>query len=403
MNAALFVSLLLAQAGSSDWPQWRGPDRTGVVAATLPAPEGWPEGLTPAWRVEVGLGHASPVVVDGRVYVFARSDDDDREIVRALDLATGATRWEQGYEAPYTMNPAARGHGKGPKSTPLVATGRVFTLGIDGMLSSFSAVTGKMVWQTRFDDRFAETSPLYGHGTSPILAASKLIVHLGGPGRGALMALEPATGDVVWSTGDDGPGYTSPMVIGGELVTQTETHLAGFSLDSGARSWEIPFRTPYDQNIVTSVPLGEGRFLFSGLDQPTRVLSLAAGDAPASLWESEISFYMSTPVLARDRLIGFSNERRGHVVALDRDTGRTLWQSEGRMGENAAVVRWGPWVLVLTNEAVLHVIEASATSFTPIATYDVASTPTWAHPVPTRLGILIKDESSLSLLSLEAP
>jgi outer membrane protein assembly factor BamB len=218
----------------------------------------------------MGIGHSTPVVQGGRVFQFFRRGES--EAVRALDLATGKTVWEQTYEAPYDMNPAATSHGKGPKSTPLVSGGRLFTLGIAGTLSALDAATGRVLWRNDYSDRFDVTSPLYGSATSPMIAGGKLLVHLGGPGRGSLMALDSQTGEPVWTFDGDGPGYASPILatLGDreQVVTQTDGHIVSVSLDSGKLLWRIPFTTPYDQNIVTPVVHGE-RLIFSGLDSDT--------------------------------------------------------------------------------------------------------------------------------------
>ena len=126
------VVLLAAGLEAADWPQWRGPDRDGTIPG-LTARTDWPHSLSPGWKVTVGEGHASPVVVGDRVYVFSRQGED--EVVQALALGSGETLWRQAYPAPYEMNSAAYDHGKGPKSTPVVADGRVCTLGISGILA----------------------------------------------------------------------------------------------------------------------------------------------------------------------------------------------------------------------------------------------------------------------------
>src|SRR6185436_13788710 len=133
------LSSLCLTAYAADWPQWRGPNRDGSGAVFV-EPAKWPEQLTERWKVSVGLGHASPVLVGDRLYVFARLREN--ETVSALDAASGKVLWRSEYPAPYQMNPAASGHGPGPKSTPVVAGGRVFTLGISGILSAFDAGTG---------------------------------------------------------------------------------------------------------------------------------------------------------------------------------------------------------------------------------------------------------------------
>ena len=133
-----------AQRPSTDWPQWRGAQRDGAARFTPPAE--WPERLTERWKVEVGLGYSAPIIAGDRVFAFSRQDDT--EVMRALDAATGKTIWETKYVAAFKPNPAAtRTHGTGPKSTPAFADGRLYTLGMSGMVTAFDAASGKQLWQ----------------------------------------------------------------------------------------------------------------------------------------------------------------------------------------------------------------------------------------------------------------
>jgi hypothetical protein len=119
-------------------------------------------------------------------------------------------------------------------------------------------------------------------------------------------------------------------------------------------------------------------------------------------WDSsEAAFYLSSPVAAGGRLIGFSHKKKGHFVALDAKTGRLLWTSEGRQGENAALVALGTVVLALTAEGKLVAFDGAAATFAPLATYVVAESATWAHPAPVRGGFLVKDVDALTLWKLE--
>ena len=113
--AAGGMATVAAQQRPSDWPQWRGPNRDGVVPGWA-EPKTWPKELTKKWKVEVGLGYASPLLVGNRVYVFTRQNTE--EVMRALDAATGTQIWESRYAAPFKMSSAANRHGDGPKSTP---------------------------------------------------------------------------------------------------------------------------------------------------------------------------------------------------------------------------------------------------------------------------------------------
>ena len=123
---------------------------------------------------------------------------------------------------------------------------------------------------------------------------------------------------------------------------------------------------------------------------------------PEKVWEnSEASFYMSTPVLFGDMLFGLSHKNKGQFVCLDANTGRKLWSSEGRQGENAALVIGGDRLFLLTNDSELIVAKAGGQGFEIVRRYPVADSPTWAHPVMVGKGILIKDAEKLTFWSLE--
>jgi outer membrane protein assembly factor BamB len=397
----LFGLLLAGTAlAAADWPQWRGPTRDGRAA--LPAVARWPKALTRGWKAPVGLGHASPVVAGERVFVFAREGAD--EVASAYDLASGRRLWREAYAAPYTMNHAAASHGPGPKATPVVAGGRLYTFGISGIASCFDAGTGALVWRRTFPEHRAG-SPDYGVAVSPVVDGGRLILNVGGPGDGSLQSLDAATGATRWAWKGDGPGYASPIVaeLDGvrQLVVQTQGQVAGVDAASGAPLWTRPLRTPYEQNAVVA----NGLVVYSGLDQglhAVRPRRQGARWTAEEAWKNdEVSLYMSSPVVDGTRLFAFSHRKKGEFVCLDAASGRLLWRSEGRQGENAALVSVGRDLLALKDDAELLVLKMDAPGFTPVATYTVADGATWAHPVPTARGLLVKDVDSLALLRLE--
>jgi outer membrane protein assembly factor BamB len=340
--------------------------------------------------------------------VFLHSREGEEEVVSRFDLASGRRLWRQSYPAPYTMNPAARGHGKGPKSTPVVEDGRLFTLGISGILSVFDAETGRPAWRLDFRGRFRETSPLYGAAMSPVVDSGLLIVHAGGHDDGALIAISAATGEERWAWKGDGPGYASPVVaeLAGvrQVVTQTQNNVVGLSLQRGELLWNIPFRTDYDQNAVTPVIHGQA-VIYSGLGHgihAVRVVKRGTALAVEPQWENrEVSAYLSSPVLVGDRLYGLSHRQKGQLFCLDARTGKAIWTGPGRQGENAALVAAGGALLALTTDATLIVIRPDGAQFGPLATYTVADSPTWAHPAVVREGILVKDAETLALWRVE--
>lgn len=402
---AALLWLAASSGAAQDWPQWRGPNRDGI-ATGFSAPAAWPSALRKGWQVSAGSGHSSPVVAGGRVYLFYR--EGDAEAVSALDLASGREMWRQSYPAPYSINPAAFAHGKGPKSTPVVLGGRLYTFGIGGILSSFDAATGRLVWRKEFSREFRASSPLYGAASSPALDAGLLLAHVGGHDEGALTAFDAGSGAVRWSSKGDGPAYASPVIatLAGtrQVVTQTQSHVVGLAAASGERLWAIPFTTEYDQNAVTPVVDGDV-VIYSGLDkgvQAVRIVRSGDGFSAQPTWHNtEVSLYLSSPVLTGGRLYGISQRKKGQFFALDARDGRTLWLSEGRQGESATVVAAGQHLLFLTTEGRLVVVRADAASFAPVVTYTVAESPTWAQPALTGRALLVKDALHLALWRLE--
>ena len=391
---------------AQDWPQWRGPNRDGRLVGSV-APARWPATLKRAWKVEVGIGHSSPLIVGDAVYVFARQGEN--EVARRLAAATGKEIWRDSYPAPYEMNPAARGHGKGPKSTPVYADGNLYTLGISGVLSCLDAQTGKARWRHDFASRYKQTSPVFGTAMSPVADRGLVIAHVGGENDGALTAFDAKTGATRWRWAGDGPAYASPIVVtlGGvrQIVTQTQRRCVGVAVDTGTLLWSLPFTTSYDQNSVTPVAAGD-RLIFAGMRQPTfavRVRKNGAAWSAEKVWETrDVTMYMSTPVASGTRLYGMSERRSGQMFCLDVATGKLLWNGEGRMGDNASIWEAGPNVLALTTGADLIVYRKAGDALAEAARYEVADSATWASPAASRGRILVKDETTLASWNLPA-
>ena len=394
---SVFGAALVAetrQSATGSWPQWRGPARDGVARLALPAT--WPQTLTKRWEVTVGAGHASPVVAGNRVVLHAR--EGEREVVRAFDLSSGKELWRNEYAAPYTMNSAARGHGPGPKSTPAVDGQRIFTFGISGILSALDLSTGRLLWRTEAP----ASPPEFGTATSPIVVDSDVIVHVGAHDSGALSAFDAATGKPRWRWTGDGPSYASPVVaeIAGtrQLVTQSENAVVGIGLANGQLLWRVPFKTSYDQNSITPVVVKD-LVIYSGLDSGTtaiRIVSKGTSWATAPVWKNEqVSMYMSTPVASAGALFGLSHRNRGQFFALDLSTGKTLWTTPGRDGENASIILAGDVLLLSTTNAELIVARASPARFEEIKRYTIANSAVWAHPAVADRNILIKDIDKL--------
>src|SRR5262245_3045117 len=138
---SLFVLLVAASAGfAEDWPQWLGPRRDGSSTAKVVA---WKEPLKVLWTKPVGEGHSSPVIADGKVYLLTKVRDKSEEQLSAFDAVKGDVIWEKTYE----RTPFKSLFGNGPRGTPAVVDGKVYTFGITGVLTCWDAKSGEQVWQ----------------------------------------------------------------------------------------------------------------------------------------------------------------------------------------------------------------------------------------------------------------
>jgi len=386
---------------AQDWPQWRGPNRDGAIAS-FTAPAAWPRALTRRWQVEVGTGYATPLVVGERVYTFTRQGED--EVLTAFDAASAKQLWRAAYPSAFTMNAATRQHGPGPKSTPTFANGRIFTLGMTGVVLAFDAAAGRVLWQFPAPP----VQPQYHTAMSPVVEGNLVIVHVGGQDNGALTGFDVATGKVVWQWTGDGPAYGSPVVatFGGtrQVVTFTQEHFVGVALDPGALLWRRPYTTPATTTAQTPVihkdmVIESGRGNGFTAFRPTR----AGGSwtTPDAWHTDEVSVHMSDVVAVDGVAYGLSHLNRGQYFALDLDTGTVLWKGEPRRAEHAAMSRAGATIFSLEDDGELVVMRASRTGFEPLAQYEVATSATWAQPAISGGRIFVKDASSLALWTIE--
>jgi outer membrane protein assembly factor BamB len=403
-----FVLGAALDARSQDWPCWRGPGRDGKITG-FQAPAAWPKELKSGWKVEVGEGHSSPALVGDKLYLHVRQGED--EVILCLLAASGKEVWRDKYPADAKFLPEyVKPHGKGPFSSPAVADGRVFALGIRGTLSCLEASSGKVLWRNDFKDRFPTPYPEWGTGMSPLVVGALCVVHVGGKDKGAIVGLDVTSGKTQWSWEGDGPGYASPLVatISGkpQLVTLTQHKAVALSPADGKLLWEMEFKTNYDQNCVCPIVF-QNLVILSGYSHGITAYRVDGGK-PEEAWNTtDASMYMSTPLLKGDRLYGFSTKKSGQFFCLEAKTGNVLWTGNGRQGENAALLDGGNVILALVTQrpdgkdpSQLVVFEATDKEYKELGRYQVAPAPAWAHPLVAGSSIFVKDKTNLSQWTL---
>jgi len=401
LTAGCLVLAGVSGAPAQDWPQWRGANRD-AKAAGFTAPKSWPKELTKKWKTPVGSGDATPALVGDRVYVFSRQGGD--EVTTCLDAANGKEIWTDKYAVAPIGGPDSAVHG-GPRSSPTVAEGRVVTLGVCGTVSCLDAASGAVKWRK---DDFQGAWPRFHTATSPLVAEGLCIVQLGSERQGGVVAYDIGTGEMKWKWTEEGPGYASPVLLTVDgvkmVVTLTAKSVAGLALADGKLLWREAFVTQ-GMNYNAATPIVDGQTVYySGAGRGTTAVTIEKqGDAFAAkeVWHNpDNGVQFDSPVLKSGLIFGLS--QRGSFFCLDAKTGKTDWtESTGGRGQFGSVVDAGSVLVGLTSKKTLVAFEPSDKEYTQLASIKVADTDTYAYPVLAGNRVLIKDQDSLTLWTVD--
>jgi len=380
LAAAVTVTALLAAiaqaaapaagAASTDWPQWRGPDRTGISAET-----GWrtdwaanpPKVL---WKKNVGAGFSSFSVVGGKVYTLGNAGEKDT--VFCLDAATGNEVWKHSYPCGEVDRP-------GTRATPTVDGGRVYTLSQEGHLFCLDAATGKVVWQVQVTKQFGVKKPQWGFACSPLVLGDALILDVG-----PIVSLKKDTGAVLWKSGTDRAGYSSPFAF---QVGQ-ETLIASFnasgpivvSAADGKCLGRAEWKTEYDVNAATPIAVGNTFFISSGYDRGAAVFEVADGGLK-KVWENKnMRNHANNCVLAGGFLYGFDGQvDQGALTCIEYKTGEKKW-AEKSVKAGALMLADGK-LLCMSSKGELVAAAASPDGYKELGRIKVLGDTCWTTPV----------------------
>jgi outer membrane protein assembly factor BamB len=378
------VALASLAGLAADWPQWRGGKRDSVWPQKG-LPDRLPDKLAPRWKKPIGGGYGGIAVRAGRVYVMDRvKTARELERVLCLEAATGKQLWAHGYPIAY----GKLDYGNGPRSTPTVHAGKVYTLGALGHLHCLDAKSGKVLWSCDTVKQFGGRVPTWGHACSPLVDGKRLVVQVGGrPGAG-LVALDLDSGKEVWRSLDDPPGYSSPVIVEHgkwrQLVYFTPRHVVGLEPATGKVLWSVPFEgIEYDVSI-SDVVCADGVLLASNYWSGSKAVRLdEAGRNPKVVWQDKrLSLLMSTP-LVRGKHV-YALDRFKGLACLDPGTGKVLWQGRHvtpRGSNPHASLVWvgGDRALILNTPGELLLVELTSRGLRHLGKAAVVGK-TWAHP-----------------------
>jgi outer membrane protein assembly factor BamB len=375
------VTACLIGGVAADWPQFLGPQRDGT-SPEKGLLDTWPAaGPAVVWQREVGEGYASPVVADGRLVLFHRVGNE--EVIECLTAEGGKPVWKQSYRTDYSDD---LGKGDGPRSTPVVAADRVFTLGAAGRLTCLDFKTGKELWAKPLQQLYEVRKGFFGVGTSPLVEGKAVLVNVGGQGAG-IVAFAVDSGKELWKATDHEASYASPIAatIAGDRLALffTREGLVGVEVASGAVRFSQRWRARLHASVNAASPvlLDSDKLFLSACYGTGAGLWKLKRDSAEQLWKNgdALSCHFSTPVAQGDLLIGFDGrqEEGARLRAIDWKTGKVRWSEEGY--GCGSLVRADGKLFVMTEDGRLVLGVADANEFRVRSKAQVLTGPVRAH------------------------
>jgi outer membrane protein assembly factor BamB len=434
------LALVLAAAVSraDDWPQWLGPKRDGTwretgILENFPA-----EGPKVRWRVPVGAGFSGPAVASGRVYLtdrvlkrdasgqadpFDRGKIDGTERVLCLDEKNGKILWQHAYDCAYSISYAA-----GPRATPLVDGGKLYTLGAEGNLFCFDARSGKVIWSLDFNEAYNIPTPLWGFSAHPLVDGNKLICLVGGKGTTAV-AFDKNTGKELWrSLSSKEPGYSPPTIleIAGkrQLIIWHPESVNSLNPESGEVYWSEPYNVQNALSVSTPRLWNNGFLFLTAFYNGSRMYKVGPNSAEA-VWQTKkasekdtehLNSIISSPVIDGDYIYGTCSY--GQLRCLNAKTGARVWvtlaattpDNKPQRWANAFLVKNGDRYFIENEKGDLIIAKLSPEGYKEISRTHLLD-PTnpspgrevvWSHPAFANRSIYARNDKELVCADLSA-
>lgn len=434
----IVLTALLTLAGgqavfADDWPQWLGPRRDSIWRETgilNRFPDGGPKVL---WRVAIHAGYSGPAVADGRVYVMERilaagaknhpepfpsrppKGIPGIERVVCRRATDGKQLWQHEYDCSYTVS-----YPSGPRTTPTVRDGMVYTLGTEGNLFCLDAQTGKPAWSHDFKKEYGARTPLWGYASHPLVDGRQVICMVGGKDS-AVVAFDRETGKELWrALSAKETGYAAPMIydLGGkrQLIVWYGEAAAGLDPETGKLLWSQPVASYMGMAIATPRRWGDDVFLTA---YPRTALMLHPNGAPRPevVWRGDrdkgLYSVFSAPFIDDGVIYGTSN--LGVLTAVKADSGERLWQSDKPLGEKAGsaelfIVKNGDRFFLETEKGDMIIARLTPKGYEEVSRAHLLEPTTlafgrkvvWSHPAYANRCAYLRNDKELLCVSLAA-
>jgi outer membrane protein assembly factor BamB len=388
-----------AESGWPDFPQYLGPQRNGVISDGPELARDWekepPEVL---WRQPIGVAWSGFAIVGNRAVTLEQRDNE--EMVTCLDVLTGKQLWTYGYPARFEGSYS----GDGPRTTPTIAEGRVYTLGATGVVTCVTLDTGALVWQRDLYRDARGGRPEWGYAGSPLVLDGKVIVSSGKASRRSLFAYSVTDGKIVWRDGSQPGSYSSPCLLNlagvPQIVMFNMTNITAHDPKTGAVLWEYPWGSRQPQ-IAQPVPVGPDRVAFSSsYGVGTELLEIKKDEAGKlsahRIWKTLKFRAKISSFIYRDGY--FYGLDDGILACIDARDSTRKWK-EGRYG-HGQILLVGELLLVTAESGEIILLAPTPEAPNELSRFRVFSSKTWNPPALSGDLLLMRTDQEAACLRL---
>jgi outer membrane protein assembly factor BamB len=391
---------------AADWPQYLGPERDGVYPGEA-LTRLWPsDGPKVLWRKrDIGAGMSGVVAAKGRVILFHEVNRYDT--IECLEAATGKTLWKNNYASSFVPG---YGSAAGPRATPAIAQGRVYTMAGQGIVVCTDMATGKTVWTVNTQKSYRASDGFFGMACSPLVEGNAVLLNIGGEAGAGIVALDKDTGKLLWKSLDDEASYSSPVMatLNGKrrAVFFARTGLAVVNPANGKIDFQTRWRARIHASVNAAAPLVAGDRLFVTASYNTGALLIQSnGDGFRTTWSNDTSLSSQyASVMHRDGFL-YGTHGRADVPPIpalrcvELATGKVRWSVDD-FGD-CLMLLCGDRLLALMESGELALGQVTPAGWREISRAQVAGSGARSQPALANGRLFVRDRNQL--VCLEVP
>lgn len=394
-----FAASCVAAHGAEDWPRWLGPRGDGI-SREVGLMDKWPDGgPRKLWQARVGIGFASPVAVEGRVYLMHTTPDRKRDVLTCFDAESGKVVWEESYEGAYS------GEYPGTRATPTIADGRIYTYGGNGQLVCRDLATGKAIWFIGILKETGARNLPWGLSSSPLLYNNRIYVQNGNGGP-MVLAVDKDAGKILLRSETGMGSYATLVVVDvgthRQLIAFTGKAIYGMDPETLKTLWRHEWITSWDVNACTPLYRDGHVLLSSNYNRGSIMLKLNAGAPPAKVWEDRKMRAHFQPLIL-DGDVFYGNDQ-GTLKCISWPGGEQKWEARDRnlrLMNGGSIVRVGDKLITMSERGMLSLLKATPDGYALISQVQLfQGNPIWATPLIYRGRLYAKGVEELVCLDI---